>query len=874
LMVAIEVVATFVQRPFYFFGGSAVGGLRSSRCQIQHSRQFLNKLNRVVFVTNMPSESALKTVQKLCLSKRLRLRGYFLDFDRLNHKRVTRSMFDRAMGSTRLPLTTAQVDELKDQYSNGDNSVDYDSFCREVDTVFFVEGLEQSPTKQVRLTLQGEELHPYGTNATPDEMEAAKQVVNSVAREVRLRGVILKNFFRDFDPNNTGYVSKSRFSRGLQTALPRSVTYEDSEALAKVYQDSTGSVNYRALHDDTNDLSQAESLPASSGGGGGNEVGRKSKLLDASFRANSGMAQDAQQAMNKLVRLASERRIRISIFFEDWDKMRTGCVSARVFRATLCTALSNMLDTREVDIIAEHYSVAGTDKVRYKSMLDYINLAFNPSGLEKEPLKGCESIPWSIAHRPRIVLPVLSNAKENVLQSCLNDIRSQVMQARSSLIDIFRDFDRGNKGVVSETQFQRCLAIRKIMPQDNRLRELLMEKYGVTTGGGNGVRMIQYRPFLDRVARANTEVPSSPTDGDTTTTTSEATSNGKTPADLAATWHATGVTSDQVMFLLRQFVAQRRVRVPTFFRDADPLNKGLINVTRFRRCMKELVRGSDLTPAHLQLLEERYCSGGAGDLSDPSTWVAGQPQINWRSLTADVEAATHVANLEQDPTADVMAMTQSILNQGKVANSTLNGEEDEQLTQALKDLTQVVKRNNSLTRPLFAKFDRVGRGQIPWTQFRRGITMLVGGTHFNYITDLIAKSEFAIRQTGEYGNNYLVDYKAICNVIDPMEQRRIQASPAVDRKGKLNRNASTAADPTALIVRIREVVKGRGINLKLFFEDYDKLRRGLVSEDRFFRSMDTCLSTNFRLSSAEKICLANYYRRPGSDQTMVDYMVR
>ena len=49
-----------------------------------------------------------------------------------------------------------------------------------------------------------------------------------------------------------------------------------------------------------------------------------------------------------------------------------------------------MLDTREVDIIASHYNVPGTDNVRYKAMLDYINLAFNPSGLEKEPLKGVE----------------------------------------------------------------------------------------------------------------------------------------------------------------------------------------------------------------------------------------------------------------------------------------------------------------------------------------------------------------------------------------------------------------------------------------------------------------------------------------------------
>ena len=824
-------------------------------------------------------ESALVTVQKLCLSKRLRLRGYFLDFDRLNHKRITRNMFDRAIGASRLPLTPAQVDELKSMYSDGANSVDYDSFCRDVDTVFFVEGLEQSPTKQVRLTLQGEDLHPYGENATEVQRAKAKEVIDSVARQVHLRGVILKNFFRDFDPNNTGYVSQSRFCRGLQTALPRSVTYDDADALVQVYRDASGNVNYRALHNDTNDMAPAAALPSTTGGGSG-ETNRKSGLLDQSFRANQGMAQDAQQAMNKLVRLASERRIRISIFFEDWDKMRTGCVSTRIFGATLCTALANMLDTREVDIIARHYNVPGTDNVRYKAMLDYINLAFNPSGLEKEPLKGVESIPWSIAHRPRIVLPVLSEQEEAHVQGCLDDIRNQVMQARSSLIDIFRDFDRQSKGVVSETQFQRCLAIRKIMPQDSRLRELLMKKYGITTGGGNGCRVIQYRPFLDRVSKTVTAAAaaaaSKMSEGTKTDAAPARTSDSKTPSDLAATWHASGVTSDQVMYLLRQFVAQRRVRVPTFFRDADPLNKGVINVTRFRRCMKELVRGSDLTPAHLQMLEERYCIGGAGDLSDPSTWVAGQPQIDWRTLTADIEAATHVANLEQDPTADVMAMTQSILMEGKINSNTLSKEESFALEQALKDLAQVVKRNNSLTRPLFAKFDKVGRGQIPWTQFRRGITMLVGGTHFNYITDLIAKSDFAVRQTGEFGENYLVDYKKICNVIDPVAQRRIQASPAVDRGAgaRLRASEAPAVKVSAMITRIREAVKGRGINLKLFFEDYDKLRRGLVNEDRFFRSMDTCLSTNFRMTEAEKSALANAYRRPGTDADMVDYMVR
>ena len=56
--------------------------------------------------------SALRDVQKLALTRRLRLRGYFLDFDRLNHKRITLSQFDRP-GRRALPLTVAQVDEPK-----------------------------------------------------------------------------------------------------------------------------------------------------------------------------------------------------------------------------------------------------------------------------------------------------------------------------------------------------------------------------------------------------------------------------------------------------------------------------------------------------------------------------------------------------------------------------------------------------------------------------------------------------------------------------------------------------------------------------------------------------------------------------------------
>ena len=119
------------------------------------------------------------------------------------------------------------------------------------------------------------------------------------------------------------------------------------------------------------------------------------------------------------------------------------------------------------------------------------------------------------------------------------------------------------------------------MPPDERVRELIMRKYGTTSGGGNGTRLIQYRPFLDRVstfsldpkdaARLKAERAAAAQAASEPTVRS---ADSLTPAELASNWHTAGVDASQVLHLLREFVAQRRVRVSSFFRDADPMNKG------------------------------------------------------------------------------------------------------------------------------------------------------------------------------------------------------------------------------------------------------------------------------------------------------------
>ena len=138
--------------------------------------------------------------------------------------------------------------------------------------------------------------------------------------------------------------------------------------------------------------------------------------------------------------------------------------------------------------------------------------------------------------------------------------------------------------------------------------------------------------------------------------------------DMASMWRTGGLSSAQVMHTIRSHCKQRRLRVKEFFKDADPHCKGTIEVTKFRRGMKLLMSGSDVTTKQL-MIEDRYCA--SGDLRNERSWASGQPTIDWRSFTKDVESVNTIANLEQNPTADVMAMTSSLLNEGYQSSSTL-----------------------------------------------------------------------------------------------------------------------------------------------------------------------------------------------------------
>eukprot|EP00949_MAST-11_sp_MAST-11-sp1_P004163 g4163.t1 len=816
-----------------------------------------------------PTLSALVAVQQQCLRKKIRLDSYFRDFDRLNHKRVSVNRFERAILTARLEVSQSQVQELIQQYMRRDGMVDYYNFCLDCNKVFSVRGLEQNPTQEVTLSLAGANLRPIGQRLSDAEVAAARDIIQLLQSAVRNRGIILKTFFVDFDPTHSGFVSASRFARGLQTAgLGNFVTADQVKIVAKMYSDSNGDVSYKDFDRDISDQD-----PGASSG--------KATTTTTSLGANAsrGSANNANQweangIMKLLIRLISERKIRLKMFFDEFDRMRTGYVKPSQFSTAMCMALGSLLTPAQIQVISDKYLDAAGEKVDYRSLCSYVDQAFTQRGLERSPMKGLDSVPWQIAHRDRIQLNELNESDMTRLAEVLRELRNSVSQSRSSLRSCFRDFDRTHKGVVTEDQFQRVLLLRKLMPANPMDVEVLLARYRSKglTGTDN---LFQYMPFI-RDVQPNEAHGMGPAGGNGESSKveeEEAKSSSGEPVNLqlmATKWRTDGVSASEVMHTVRAHCKQRRLRVKEFFKDSDPHCKGVIEVMKFRRGMKVLMHGNDITSKQLELIEERYCV--SGDLQNERTWASGQPKIDWRAFARDVESVNTVANLEQNPTADVLQMTNTLLSEGLQSESSLSPSEEDTLNGYLSELRDFVIRINCQVRPIFAKFAKNGKGLISWSQFRRCLVLLVNGTQFNHIMPLVARSRFAVRRIGEGIDSYRVDYRAFCDAITP-QSTSASKSASEDATSWAHDRAATPgiADINTLMTRIRRSVKGRGIHLKSFFIDYDKLNTGLCTGPRFIRAMNTALSTNFPMTFKEKQSICDNFRRVGADPDMVDY---
>jgi len=211
-----------------------------------------------------PRERGMLKLKKMVYKNRLRMKEYFVDWDKLRHGYVLPTHFVSGLGIAGIDtfLFADEIKALTDMYTVMRTPtlpmVDYRRFCNDLDLVFTLPNLEKDP-----LAVPADE--PSGlidrdrflrsNRWLGDDKEAVvAAVLERIRGMVAERGIFVKDFFRDPERNNNSikhvnHVSIYQFKQELNVQLGFRLTAEEMELLVEKYvnEDYPDMVNFLAF---------------------------------------------------------------------------------------------------------------------------------------------------------------------------------------------------------------------------------------------------------------------------------------------------------------------------------------------------------------------------------------------------------------------------------------------------------------------------------------------------------------------------------------------------------------------------------------------------------------------------------------------------
>ena len=183
----------------------------------------------------------------MVVMKRVRVREFFIDFDKLRKGKVTHSQFKAVLSTLGFNLTPEEYNALTCKYAVDQFMVNYDKFCGSIDLAFTTIGIEKVPGYKVK-PVETDDTKPARKKYLQfdeSEQQNMQDVVEAYRKVILVRGLNLKPMFQDFDPINTGHCTKTQFVRVLNQ-LKIMVSQGVVNLLLKKYMDrgNADEVNY------------------------------------------------------------------------------------------------------------------------------------------------------------------------------------------------------------------------------------------------------------------------------------------------------------------------------------------------------------------------------------------------------------------------------------------------------------------------------------------------------------------------------------------------------------------------------------------------------------------------------------------------------
>ncbi|KAJ3086780.1 hypothetical protein HK100_008592, partial [Physocladia obscura] len=403
-------------------------------------------------------------IKKQVYKDRIRLIEFFKDYDRHNCGLVTEAQFRAGLRLSEITIDTSQINSVIKEYQDKQGRVAYRRFCYSIEEIFTKSNLENNPLADVAPPAR--EFLVQGCNELfPNEELRCQEIISHFRILMKERRLLLAPFFKDFDKHlgNIGRVTRSHFSRLLST-MKLDVSDSDLHILFKKFEDREQTkVNYmefiRTIDPETYN-SGVSDFPAPI-----------SKISTSGRRFSSNTAASLQTLMDRIRYHAATKRIRVSEFFRDFDKLRSYSIPRQEFVRGI-NRIGISLTEDEYNELADAYADKTGKKgtCRWKDFEGDIEKVFNDVNLEAQPTK----IPTvaAVSSNPFISADHLTDAERVMLEKTMKSLAEHWKVRRISIKPFFKDFDKLYTGHVTKVQFRQCLTYLKVDVSDEEFEVL------------------------------------------------------------------------------------------------------------------------------------------------------------------------------------------------------------------------------------------------------------------------------------------------------------------------------------------------------------------------------------------------------------------
>ena len=477
-------------------------------------------------------QALVDKITKVARVNSIRVHEFFQDFDKLRANAIPHKKFisglTMALEKTGLYLCEADLMAITECFKA--DKVETTSLNSTVDMIeqpayfkqFYVRWLDFCDAVDMANTIKGLENMPLGStmyrapaHAVGRSGGAPPAVLQSLREQIRVRGVLVKHFFQDFEANQNSvmvinHVTEQQFKQCMHR-LDFAVSQAEVRAIAAFFDDrGDGTVNYRDFVNCV-DPAPASINPWKTSGAESGEG------CNGSVRMPGRAEQAAAAVVDRIKQCCLIHRIRIHEFFADFDRLRNGVVTKKQFEIALSMAFDKLDLKLTVPDVAELAAAYGdrqvpavqlsrttdltttelyyaSNFVRWVEFCNDVDQVFVQKGLEAMPTTAMAT---GVGFAPES--EALSAGEEAAASDLLGRLKHRLDTRRIELASWFMDFSASQNSPmrvnhVTPPQFRQVLAKLELAVTEPEAR-LLVKKYGVNDKTVNGGGFINYRTF-------------------------------------------------------------------------------------------------------------------------------------------------------------------------------------------------------------------------------------------------------------------------------------------------------------------------------------------------------------------------------------------